>query len=200
MNHSEALDVLRSLNLPTPRRVELIRQATAIRDPTELERHLFRARAEVARNREARQESFQQEMADRDAYAALVVAEPSTEPQDAPGRRRPENVGIPLEARPVTVRWTVPTKPDAIRVQHRPEEIGSNRRASRSYPARPIKHGTLYGYVKRGCREDCPGNADGLTCREASAAENVRKRIARRERQAQEKSSLDLGHTPQLDV
>jgi hypothetical protein len=50
--------------------------------------------------------------------------------------------------------------------------------AAGEHPRAAIKHGTVAGY-QHGCRDDCPGDADGLTCRQAKT-DYARERYAAR--------------------
>ncbi len=53
--------------------------------------------------------------------------------------------------------------------------------------AKPIEHGTVRGY-QRGCRDDCPGDERGYTCRNANRDAQRERAQARREQLAEKRA------------
>ena len=73
-----------------------------------------------------------------------------------------------------------PEQAPAVQVARRPVPHAATPKLLQEKPAvrrhgGPLVHGTTNGY-RRGCREDCPGGPDGMTCRQASAAAKQNRR------------------------
>lgn len=130
MNASDAVAALRELaDLPSQRRAELARRAVHAPTDADRARLVYRARAEAESAREEHERQVSEDYAAR--LAAMAEREASQDARDkpqTPGRRRyadPDGLRYP-DARPVTVRYTTPRRPEAERVQVRREGIGMN--------------------------------------------------------------------------
>jgi len=129
--------------------------------------------------------------------SALAQPEVDAAPAKVPGARPAKHQAIPkmLQEKPA------PALPDDTRLgrelaadlpelDHRPvsEQMPAvPAEPERKRPGRkpkPIVHGTVTGYLK-GCRDDCPADEDGRTCRRAKQDASNVQRAARRERAQQ---------------
>lgn len=164
MNLQQAARELRSLNLPAPRQRQLV--AEAAHSPSDAARALLvsRARYEAQQAVQASAEAFEALQATRAAWAARNPHEvrrgcPDDHPHGTTGTcfrkhdcRCDSCVGAQrarmetqkrkqrdATQRPVQVKYVVPTKPDAVRVQKRPEKVNSKPVApTRKSPGRPL--------------------------------------------------------------
>lgn len=165
MTPNDALAALRSLDLQPGRRAELARVILATTDPAEVRRIVYRARAEGDAAREAVSAEYSARLA--------AMRERSTS-EDAPERpqtpisrplRIEEGTYLP-PARPVTVRFVEPRKPDAEIPERRANVVGPNRaqrvvqeNTSRGQKSRRPNSGRTHGILGTynwGCRcEPC---------------------------------------------
>lgn len=121
----------------------------------------------VAKDREV-------EFLEREAAARTEAAKPSAKVVAAK-RAQEKQQGVPVPtARP---KPPAPTQvPDVDELLEVSAKV-----------AKPIEHGTVRGY-QRGCRDDCPGDEGGYTCRNANRDAQRERAQARREQLAEKRA------------
>lgn len=128
MNLSQAIAAIRALDLPEQRRVYLIHELKSAPTTGRWSTIVQQARQEAVQARLSKRAAVGEAWRERRAAEARKTSQSPVEA--LPVLHRPVS-SFPAP-RPVTVTWTKPTKPDAVRQVKRPEVIDSAPRLPRT--------------------------------------------------------------------